>query len=428
MKTAFHSIAQTLAITSEQYDALGAWRDGAENSIMSEIAPTSFDKIKVAGAMMGALAHQKSVLVFQTGGGDGKHFMAHFCAEGDMQAIHHKLLDMGLAFHTLIPYGGKVHVYVYGSDAETRQAANDAGKAYGSPTEIQYGQGEFVGSAKDESEPDDAIREDAQHAYEDTIRQYAAGQSGGQDFGKNWKRLRDRWVSIGRPAKNVKGQFAKSYGDKDAKAKLFEWQTGANDRLTNIDDVVRSGIENQKHLAAVGVEIAKSLKGVQFKDPGAKVWDKKTNSLSMSGVNRVLEKAKTRGLGGVTDVARLGFVVSTPQDRDAIISGLRKHFNVVDEGYQRNDWGYYDAKALVQFDDGMIGEIQIMEKNLANAKSSKGEGGGGHKLYDSARELPESDPKRQAIMEQSRKVYRNSLKTAHPSWKSIYESIPFRPG
>jgi hypothetical protein len=160
---------------------------------------------------------------------------------------------------------------------------------------------------------------------------------------------------------------------------------------------------------------------------GAKTSLKDSDELYPKGVARVLFKAKRRGLGGVTDVARTAFIVDNPEQRKKIIAELRKHFPTIDEGYQRNNWGYYDAKALVKFPDGMIGEVQIMEKNVERAKSRKGEGAGhGHDFYDAARELPVGDPKRQELMEQSQRLYDAAVSKSDPRWNEIYGRSPMK--
>jgi hypothetical protein len=414
-----------LGLQSTEHPAIGAWADGAENSAIVEIKPTSFETLEVAGAMMGALANQKAVLVFQAGGGDNSHFLASFKAKGSLSDIHEKLLESGLPFHTLEPTADGAQVHVYGSDAKTRQAANDVGKDYGSKTEIKYGTGKFVGSEKDGDDAD--VRADAQAIYEDTIRRYAAGQPDRHDLGASWEGLRDRWAGIGKTPQDVNGRFARSHGDKDAWLHRNIWATNANTIFNHIDQVTVAATKNQRLLQDAGAKIAAAVPGVVFEKMGAKTSLKDSDELYPKGVARVLFKAKRRGLGGVTDVARTAFIVDNPEQRKKIIAELRKHFPTIDEGYQRNNWGYYDAKALVKFPDGMIGEVQIMEKNVERAKSRKGEGAGhGHDFYDAARELPVGDPKRQELMEQSQRLYDAAVSKSDPRWNEIYGRSPMK--
>ena len=425
MVQAFHSVGQMLGLQSTEHPAIGAWADGAENSAIVEIKPTSFETLEVAGAMMGALANQKAVLVFQAGGGDNSHFLASFKAKGSLSDIHEKLLESGLPFHTLEPTADGAQVHVYGSDEKTMESVHKAGDEYDSDIDIKFGRGKFVGSEKEGSDVD--VRADAQTIYENTIRSYALSSDERHDLGASWKGLRDRWAGIGKTPQDVNGRFARSHGDKDAKLHLGIWATNANTIFNHIDQVTAAATKNQRLLQDAGTKIAAAVPGAVFKAMGAKTSLKDSDDIYPKGVARVLFKAKHRGLGGVTDVARTAFIVDNPEQRDKIVAGLRKYFPTIDEGYQRNQWGYYDAKALVKFPDGMIGEVQIMEKNVERAKSSKGEGAGhGHDFYAAARELTVNDPKRQELMEQSQRLYDAAVSKSDPRWNEIYGRSPMK--
>jgi len=426
MAEAFRSVTHTLGLKSTERPAIGAWSDGAENSVISDIGVTTFAKLEAAGAMMGALANQKAVLVFQAGAGDRTHFLASFDAKGSLADIHERLLANGLPFHTLEPTTSGSKVYVYGQDKKTLTATYKAGKSYGSETTTEFGTGKFIGSTKEDGS-DDEIRADAQSIYENTIRSFGVSGHGGQDLGASWQGLRNRWSSIGKTPQDVKGRFARSHGDKSAMLNKNVWATNANDAFTHIDQVIKAAVPNQRKLQSAGAAVAADVPGVVFKPSGAKTTVGDTDQVDEKGVKRVIEKAETRGLGGVTDVVRAGFIVKNPNQRDAIVAGLRKHFDVIDEGYQRNQWGYYDAKALVRFDDGMIGEVQIMETNMERAKSSRHEGAGhGHNLYAAGRSLPVDDPKRQALMEQSQRLYAAAVERSDPGWNEIYGRAPMK--
>jgi hypothetical protein len=56
-------IDRQLGISAWDRPAIGAWADGAENSIMTVATGATMDQLRVAGAMKGAVANQKSVLV-----------------------------------------------------------------------------------------------------------------------------------------------------------------------------------------------------------------------------------------------------------------------------------------------------------------------------------------------------------------------------
>lgn len=147
---------------------IGAWSDGAENSLMIDTPRLDPALARAAAAMKGHLADQKAVLVFQPDKG-GNEVMANFEVKGDLTDLHEKLLQQGLAFHTLEPLpGGGARVHVYASDQDTIQAIQSAAQSFGSRVRFTQGQGEFIGTQLDTG-TDDEQRADAKRAYEAVI-------------------------------------------------------------------------------------------------------------------------------------------------------------------------------------------------------------------------------------------------------------------
>ena len=211
----------------------------------------------------------------------------------------------------------------------------------------------------------------------------------------------------------------------------------ANTSLTSIDQVIERVPGNQARLAEAGRRIAvmAGVKRTDFKNPGGKTQKKdkttgKFDNYNEEGIARYLVKAgeKGRGLGGVADATRIGFLIDTPSQKDKIVSELRKQFPaVVDEGWARNYWGYYDAKAYVQHPDGMLGEVQIMQRDLARAKSSDGPGaGGGHKIYDEFREKDPTSAEYKDAVKRSRVIYQRAADKAGEPWRSLYQRFRFQ--
>lgn len=185
-----------LGISGESHPAIGAWADGAENSMMFSAPGATTEQMRAASAMKGWLADQKSVLIFDpTPNGDA--FMAHFDVAGKSEDVHAKLLNDGLAFHTLQPMGGDaIRVHVYGSDQGTIDAIDKAARDANAQVRITPGRGEFLGTAKDTGS-DREQRDDARRVYEEAIRQISsAGTLAGRDVGKVWDEARDYWQSL----------------------------------------------------------------------------------------------------------------------------------------------------------------------------------------------------------------------------------------
>jgi GNAT superfamily N-acetyltransferase len=187
-------IDKELGITSTNSRVIGAWADGAENSMMVTAKGASPAAMRAASAMKGWLADQKAVLVFHPAKG-GKELLAHFDVKGDVNQIHADLLKDGVAFHTLEPIGdGKHRVHVYATDNATVEAVRKAAQ-HNDNASVRFttGAGEFIGT-KLETGSDREQRDDARRVYSETIRQIAdSGGLGGRDLNEAWDRIRDHW-------------------------------------------------------------------------------------------------------------------------------------------------------------------------------------------------------------------------------------------
>lgn len=184
---AFRAVDHALGLASDNRPIIGAWRDGAENSVISRLENVSWEQLRTAAAMKGWLANQKQVLAFREDE-KGNAFMASFTAKGDLDSIHKYLLDNGLDYHTLEPVrsGGAI-VHVYGDKPETAKRVQQAGEHYGAEVTARAGRGEFLGTQKEDGS-DVEQRQDARQVYEKLV----AG-SGVQGAPAAWQRLRARY-------------------------------------------------------------------------------------------------------------------------------------------------------------------------------------------------------------------------------------------
>ena len=195
LKEASAYIDEQLGIPSSTTDnVIGAWSDGAENSMMMTMRGTDYETARIASAMKGHLAQQKAVIVFQPnepGTPPSGHFMASWDVDDDATTAHGKLEQNGVTFHTLQPLeGGGTRIFVYGEDQESYDSVGRAAAAYQSKFEVVYGAGEFLGTTKEDG-TDAEQRADAQRVYEEAIG--SAAGSGGRDVGAIWKDVRDHW-------------------------------------------------------------------------------------------------------------------------------------------------------------------------------------------------------------------------------------------
>ncbi|HMF47475.1 MAG TPA: zeta toxin family protein, partial [Candidatus Saccharimonadales bacterium] len=180
-----------LHLDAREHDVVGAWADGAENSVMDVVENSNWDKLETSAAMKGWLADQKQVAIFQEQAG-GDHVMYNFDATGKLEDIHKSLLQDGLAFHTLVPHDGGATVHVIDMDKSdaTLQAVQKAAGRYGAKYQARFGRGEFPGTDQRENDPrpDREQRDDARRAYEEIIR-----RSSVPDSRAVFERVRDRW-------------------------------------------------------------------------------------------------------------------------------------------------------------------------------------------------------------------------------------------
>jgi len=182
--------------TAKTAACLGAWADGAENTLMilQERADPALER--AAAAMKGHLAQQKAVLLFRPEK-DGTELMAAFPLKGSITEIHQKLLAQGIAFHTLEPMpegGARVHIFAESHDDLLK--IRDAAKALGGRVKFTRGNGEFIGTHKSDG-TDAEQRADAQRVYEGIIEDAARSAGGvglgGRDVRGAWQDALGHW-------------------------------------------------------------------------------------------------------------------------------------------------------------------------------------------------------------------------------------------
>lgn len=182
---------------STNRQAIGAWSDGAENSMMVVAPGATHDQMVASAVMKGALADQKAVLVFTPDHGGAHHLLDFDVADKSLESVHTNLLQDGLVFHTLEDLGGghyRVHAFV--SDPAMQQAAERAAERYDAHGSSITGNGEFIGTTL-ETGSDREQRDDARRVYERTIDELQAKHAlQGQNLRSVWNDARDYWRSI----------------------------------------------------------------------------------------------------------------------------------------------------------------------------------------------------------------------------------------
>lgn len=206
----------------------------------------------------------------------------------------------------------------------------------------------------------------------------------------------------GLPAKVLfkPGVVAKGLEAADREKKLW----GKESPIKTVDDLFVSAFKNQDSLAKTGGAIGKEL-GIKFINPGVKL-----------DTERVQEKiAEGKPPGRINDVVRGGFVLKNPDQADEIIKGLAQKYEVADEGWFQTTHGYFDRKVMCRFDNGQVGEIQLLHPELYHAKQKQG----GHGLYKKSRSLPRGHPDLDALENAQRELYGSVVKALPPEWKAL---------
>ena len=183
LEKASAEIDQALGLKTHDSQAVGAWSDGAENSMMTEVEGGTFDQLRVAAAMKAHLAQQKAALIFQEDPA-GKETLVHFAATGSLATIHDNLLADGVEFHTLIPTQGGATVYVADLDGSAHDAIEHAAQRYDATPEFHIGHAEFIPPETKSDGSDAEQREFSQREYERII----AG-SGVEGSAALWQRI-----------------------------------------------------------------------------------------------------------------------------------------------------------------------------------------------------------------------------------------------
>jgi hypothetical protein len=128
-------------------------------------------------------------------------------------------------------------------------------------------------------------------------------------------------------------------------------------------------------------EMMDLVAGLEREGVVGKVATLKTRSRSLDKI-----KADYGGeFGRLTDIVRGGFTLDSFTDSDVIFNALSARFPAVyDKGWRATPMGYADRLMLVQFDNGLVGELQFWSPFMFDAKDQ-----GGHQFYDAWRVLDE---------------------------------------
>jgi hypothetical protein len=192
LRTLSEEVDDALGMHSTSRGIIGAWADGAEDSVITEADGVDWETLKASVAMKASLADQKAALIFQdaeegVAGPEGSapaHLMS-FEATGSLEEIHQNLLADGVDFHSIVPHEGGATVYNVDLDGSRQASMEKAAERYGTTPNVQYGHAQFIGNTDNSGDGDQAQRHEAQLAYARLLK--GSGVDGVEAI---WKRIR----------------------------------------------------------------------------------------------------------------------------------------------------------------------------------------------------------------------------------------------
>lgn len=189
-------------------------------------------------------------------------------------------------------------------------------------------------------------------------------------------------------------------------AKVIEKSFKDRQPVQTVDDIYKIAQESQDFVVNIGRTIEKDL-GVELKNPGLK---------KIETAREKMGRKNYKSSNEMTDISRAGFVINKAEQADEIAERFAREAEILDEGWMVTPSGYFDRKLLVRTPNGIVSEIQIWSPKLLDAKTKKG----GHKMYQEARSIEKTNPKRAVeLSEKQRVLYEKALSEEDVSFLKV---------
>jgi hypothetical protein len=132
---------------------VGAWTDGAENSVVTSIGHDPGQVgVRQMAAKIGLAARQKGILTFRESP-DGPDQLHSILLPGHHldRKTHENLLTHGLDYHTLIPTKNGTHVLIYDEKGRNKKLVDAFARFHDTTVHSKPGSGEIVGDQSGET-------------------------------------------------------------------------------------------------------------------------------------------------------------------------------------------------------------------------------------------------------------------------------------
>jgi predicted ABC-type ATPase len=145
----FRSIAngidKQLGLQTKSQNAIGDWKDGAENSVVTYVKPgMDFDTVRYSTVIKGLSANQKAVVAFNVQPG-GEDSIYHFHTDGKANDVRNVLDVNGLSFRTLVPVESGTDVVIFDPGRKLQANVEKVAEHYGTQVDQYDGKGEYIG-------------------------------------------------------------------------------------------------------------------------------------------------------------------------------------------------------------------------------------------------------------------------------------------
>lgn len=135
----------------------------------------------------------------------------------------------------------------------------------------------------------------------------------------------------------------------------------------SLDEALERGEKNHVELAGHAESIADEL-DIFVSQPKVKSRERAQQKLDRKYKNA----DGTYRYGGLTDIARTGFIIERVGQLDDVVNALAaRGLHVINEGFNFTPLGYFDAKLNVIFEDGTMGEVQLWVPGMLEAKGDR---------------------------------------------------------
>ncbi len=294
-----HAVDGQLGLSAHAHNAIGDWKDGAENTIFNEItSKVDYQMVLYTSAIKGLAAEQKAVIPFQVVA-NGMDSLYRIPLQGSVDTIRQKLDAAGVEFRTLVPHGSTTDVIVFDPGTQMRGTIQALAKSEGVKAQQYRGKGEFLGGDTRQAGASkfQNVIASFEHSHPNLAYHPSRGLKAARSDDMNFKLTADitkmdedqhlafGWASIatenGEPLLDLQGDMLTDAElEKAAYNYVLDSRTGGemhlryNEAPKEVGRLVESIVLTADKQKALGIDLGKTGWWVGFKIADDAVWKK----------------------------------------------------------------------------------------------------------------------------------------------------------